>query len=263
MERDVRLEIDGGVAVVTLDRPEVLNAVRARTLDELFSILDRVEADPDIRALVITGAGRAFSAGQDLDELGEALLGEVDPDAGRASLARLQELTRRLVALDVPTLAALNGIAVGLGAELALACDVRLACASASIGFVEVQRALFETNGVMYLLPRIVGLGRAAELLLTGDRIDADEAGRIGLVNHVVPDDELLDRALVLARRWARNAPLSIRLVKQVLRRTWESDLEGVMKLEVDGMLDCLGTEDLREGVAAFHEGREPRFRGR
>lgn len=263
MTSDVRLEIEGGVAVATLDRPDVLNAVRHRTLDELFAILDQVAADREIRALIVTGSGRAFSAGQDLDELGDALLGAVDHEAGRASLDRLQELTRRVVALDAPTLAAVNGVAVGLGAELALACDVRIAAASASIGFVEVQRALFETNGVMYLLPRVVGLGRAAELLLTGDRIDAHEASRIGLVNRVVPDGDLLEVARTIASRWARNAPVSMQLVKQVLRRSWDTDLEGAMKLEVEGMLRCFETEDLREGVAAFHEGREPRYRGR
>lgn len=232
--------------------------------DELVATLASAETDDQVRSLVITGNGRAFSAGQDLKELATSLddADYVGRD-GDAHLAELQDLTRQLITLKKPTVAALNGVAVGLGAELALACDLRIASEAASIGFVEVKRGLFETNGVMYILPRLVGYGRAMELLLTGDPIAGRDAERIGLVNRVVTADALLEEALGLASAIAQNAPISVRLVKSVLRETYDHSLDGVMDLEVEGMKACLATSDLREGTQAFIEKRAPVYLGR
>jgi len=222
-----------------------------------------VAHDDLIKALVLTGAGRAFSAGQDLREL-EDLLPDEDYLANGAlgHLDEMQQLTLSLLALEKPVIAALNGVAVGLGAELAVACDIRLASAEASIGFVESQRGMFETNGVTYLLPRIVGHGHAMELLMTGDLVDALEAARIGLFNRVVEPDQLLGEAFGVARRIADNAPTSVRLIKEALRQTYDVSLTEMMDLEVRGMLTCLRTDDLRRGVDAFLNKREPSFRG-
>ncbi|MBI4932735.1 MAG: enoyl-CoA hydratase/isomerase family protein [Actinobacteria bacterium] len=260
---DITLERRDRVAIITLDRPGALNAVRTRTLVELGAVLDLVALDPDIRCLVLTGAGRAFCAGQDLSEL-DGDLAEIGMSASlddvRARLEPYQSFTRRLMGLRVPSIAAINGLAVGLGTEIAVACDLRLAVPTARIGFVEASRALFQTNGVLWLLPRLVGHGRSLQLLLGGQLIDADEAHRIGLVNDLA--DDVLVAALELAEIVASNAPISIRALRDVMRVTWELDIDAVMELEVQGVAACLASADLREGTAAFLERRIPNYRG-
>jgi enoyl-CoA hydratase/carnithine racemase len=168
-----------------------------------------------------------------------------------------------MVHLPKVILAAVNGIAVGIGVEIALASDIRLAGESASFAFTEVKRALFATNGVMYILPRLVGQGRALHMLLTGETINAPEALSAGLITRVVPDMQLLETALATARTIAANAPISVRLVKQVMQRTYDLDLDAVLHLEVDGMLQCYNSEDMGEGIRAFMEKRPPRYQGR
>ncbi len=261
---DISFEVRGHVALITLDRPEALNAVRSLTLAELGEAVDMVALDPDVRCLVITGAGRAFCAGQDLEELdGDLVEMGVDSslDDVRARLAPYQTLTRRLMELPIPTIAAINGIAVGLGTELAVACDLRVAHSTVRLGFVEATRALFQTNGVLWLLPRLVGHGRAVHLLLTGQLIDAAEAHRIGLVSEVT-DGDALEVALGLAERVASNAPISVRKAREAMRVTWDLDLDAVMELEIQGMAACLASADLREGTTAFIERRSPNYRG-
>lgn len=255
---DIAVAVDDGVLTAVLDRPERLNAVRERTLDELWGVLDEAERRPDVRAVVLTGRGRAFSSGQDLAEFAAQLdaPGTALADGtARARLDRLQALTRRMLAHPKVLVAALNGVAVGLGAELALACDLRIAGASARIGFVEVTRGLFETNGALWLLPRLVGHGRAADLLLTGDIVDAAEAHRIGLVSRLVPDAELPAAAAALARRVAGGAPTSVALLKRAMTVTWEADLATALEHEVQGMLACLASPEPAAGVRAFLAG--------
>lgn len=260
---DIRVEVTDRVAVVTLDRPDTLNAVRARTLTELRRALKAIGDDPDIRCVVITGSGRAFCAGQDLGEL-EGDMAELGLNPTSAAVAErlepYQALTRALLDLPKPTIAALNGIAVGMGAEIAVACDLRVASHGARIGFVEATRALFQTNGVMWLLPRIVGHGIALQMLLTGRMIGAEEACRLGLIGEVV--DDALEGALGLASVMAANAPISLRWARDLMRQTWDLDLDAAMALEVEGMGACLRSADLREGTRAFLEGRNPDYRG-
>jgi enoyl-CoA hydratase/carnithine racemase len=266
--QDIRYETDGAVAVATFDRPDRLNAFRTRTFDDFEAILDAVAGDSELRVLVLTGAGRAFSAGVDLKELAEG-----DPTAAdhpphrtlrqlRDGLHRYQALTRRLVHHPKTIIAALNGVAVGVGAEVAVASDLRIASTSARLAFAEVRRGLFETNGVLWLLPRIVGHGRAMEMLLTGDMLSAEQLMSSGFLSKVVEPDRLLDEARELAARIADNAPITVRGIRQIMTRTWDLDLEAVMQLELDGNLEVMGSDDLREGVTAFVEGRPPRFRG-
>lgn len=254
---DVVSRREGSVLVVTLARPGVLNAFRRATFDDLRAALADAEHDTTIGSVVITGEGRAFSAGQDLDELGVDGAGE----AAREALERLQGVTREMLAHRVPLVAAVNGVAVGFGAELPLACDVRLAAPSAAFGYVETRRALAQTNGSTWLLPRIVGHGRAARILLTGEMVDAATAVTWGLVSAV--EDDVLAAAVDVAERIAANAPLSVAFVRRAMRRTWDADLEEMLGLEVEGMLMALGSDDVHEGVRAFRERREPRWSGR
>jgi enoyl-CoA hydratase/carnithine racemase len=261
---DLTLDIGEGIAVLTLDRPELLNAVRAQTLRELLQALAIVADHPDLRCMVVTGRGRAFCTGQDLEEL-EVDLAELgdDPtdDAIAAKLEPYQALTRALVTMPCPTIAAINGTAVGMGAEIALACDLRIAGRSMRIGFVEAARALFQTNGVMWLLPRIVGHAAALQLVLTGQMIDASDALRIGLVGELA--DDALEAARARAAQLAANAPISLRLARDLLGRTWELSIDEVMALEVAGMGECLRSSDLVEGTRAFLERRTPNYQGR
>ncbi|MEU7004724.1 enoyl-CoA hydratase-related protein [Nonomuraea sp. NPDC046570] len=260
--RDIAVTRSSNVVTIRFDRPKVLNAFRASTRAQLAGTLADLLEDRDARVVILTGSGRAFSAGQDLNELEARLDAEEEEDAGRG-LEELQELTRALLALPQVTIAALNGVAVGLGAELALACDLRLAASSASIGFPEARRAMFQTNGVMWLLPRIVGHARASELVLTGRIASAIDAERIGLVHAVHADSELDSAAAAVAAEITANAPASLALAKALLRDTWGLGLEAVMKRESEGMLACLGSQDLREGNQAFLEKRAPVYYGR
>lgn len=258
----LRSALHEGVLTVTLDRPDRLNAVTVDTLRAFLDLCDRAR-QPDVAVVVVTGAGRAFSAGQDLESLERDLLDDGhDEDAFRAQLAVFQGVTEAVLSHPKPFVAAVNGVAVGFGAELALACDVRLAATTARIGFVEATRALFQTNGVMWLLPRVVGHGNAARMLLTGELVDAAEAHRVGLVSSVHEPADLLPAAQALAATIRDNAPISTRLVKQVLARSGQESLEQVLEREVEGMLECLRSEDLREGTRAFLEGRRPAYRG-
>lgn len=182
---------------------------------------------------------------------------------GLIALQAIQDVTRRMVHLPKIIIAAVNGIAVGIGVETALASDIRLAAEEATFAFTEVKRALFETNGVMYILPRLVGQGRAMQMLLTGEKILAQEALSTGLVTRVVAQEQLMEYAMDMARTIATNAPISVRLVKQTMQRTYDLDLEAVLQLEVDGMMQCFRSEDLVEGFNAFLEKRTPVYKGK
>ncbi len=204
---DIEVEHRGAVAIAWFNRPQVLNAFRKATFDRLHQVLNQVEEDDLVTALVLTGRGRAFCAGEDLTEM------EVEAGAGftvrraLAELVRVQDLTRRLVAFRKPVLAAINGPAVGLGAELPLACDLRIAARSAYLFFSEPRRGMLQTNGAFHFLPPMVGHGRAAEWLLSARRIGADEALAAGYLSGVVPDEGLLEAVLDLASRVVGGGP--------------------------------------------------------
>lgn len=250
-------------AMIRFNRPERLNAVDLATLARLHELLGRLAADADLRAVVLTGTGRAFSAGADLKEMrSRPQAGATVRDAHRM-LELFQDTTRRMVNHPAIFIAALNGIAVGVGAELSLAADIRIGADTAELMLSEVTHGLFETNGVMYFLPRVVGLGRATQWLLTGERVPAAQLLAAGFLTEVVPGDRLAARARELAETIAGNAPVSVRLVKSLLRRTWDVDLEAMLQYEVDGMLRCMASDDIEEGLRAFAEKRAPRWSGR
>lgn len=260
---DILYEKKDGIAIATFNRPAVLNAFRQATLREFISILDDVQADNTIRVLIITGNGRAFSAGIDLKEMANSSSDVRSVKQEYDELQAIQDVTRRMVHLPKIIIAAVNGIAIGIGVETALASDIRLAADNATFAFTEVKRALFETNGVMYILPRLVGLGRAMQMLLTGEIVSAQDALNAGLVTRVVAQEQLMEYAIDMAHTIAANAPLSVRLVKQTMQKTYDLDLEAVMQLEVDGMMQCSRSEDLIEGFNAFLEKRPPIYKGR
>ena len=259
---DIAYEQRDAVGILTINRPEVLNAFRPSTYRELLEILEETGEDETIRALVITGTGRAFCAGEDLKSLESELNGAMGSEAAAGLLATLQEITRTIVHHPKTIIAAVNGIAVGFGAELSIACDMRVAADTARFGFPESKRSLVITNGAMFLLPRIVGWGRAREWMLTSDMISAETAREAGLVNRVVPSDQLIDSALELATTIANNAPISIRIHRKILNRSYDLDLEAVMRLEVEGCVECLASADVQEGVRSFIERRPPVYRG-
>jgi enoyl-CoA hydratase/carnithine racemase len=262
-ERIVFERTSRSVALIRLNRPERLNAVDGPTFERLHQLLGELEADAELRAVVVTGAGLAFPAGADLKELDATPQAAVPVRAARNGLQLFQDVTRRLVNHHCIFIAAVNGIAVGVGAELSLASDIRIGTDATEVMLSEVRRGLFETNGVMHLLPRIVGLGRATQWLLTGDRIKAPELLAAGYLTELVPAERLLPRALELAATIAANAPISVRLIKRLLRRTWEVDLETMLQYEVDGMMECMASEDCEEGLRAFVEKRAPSWKGR
>jgi enoyl-CoA hydratase len=243
----------------------VLNAVRDNLWREMEQAVADMAADINIRALVITGEGRAFSVGEDLKEAASLYSSEsiFNLHPVREIVLRMQRITKSLIDMPVPVIAAVNGYALGAGAELAILCDIRIASEKARFGFPEVKVGSFETNGVTHILPRLVGLGKAKELMMTGEHITAEEALRVGLVERVVPHENLLEEAKKLAMKIASNAPVSVSLVKTCLNKGAQADLETALVYETEAVLACAATQDMREGALSFLENRAPDFKGR
>ncbi|MFD6311852.1 enoyl-CoA hydratase/isomerase family protein [Streptomyces nigra] len=251
-----------GVRRITVDRPEALNALTPGMRDRLLALLDAASADPETRAVVLTGTGRAFCAGADLR--GGAAGGERRTgDVARTLRLGAQRLIAAVLDCEKPVIAAVNGTAAGLGAHLALACDLVLAAESARFIEVFVRRGLVPDGGGAYLLPRLVGPHRAKELMFLGDALGAADAERLGLVNRVVPDAELEDAALGWAVRLAVGPTRALALTKQLVNASWDSDRAGAFAAEAAAQEINLTTEDAAEGLAAFVERRNPEFRGR
>ena len=253
---------ESGVALLTLNRPQRLNAVRWQSWDEIEDAIERVASDDEVRALLITGSGRGFCTGTDLVDARP--LPDL-PALGRSERHRAPySSTAKLIACPIPTIAAVNGAAVGAGLSLCLACDIRIASETARFSAIWSQRGLLADFGATYLLPRIVGMAKGLELMYTGDIIDAEEALRIGLVSRVVPADDLMPTALALAERLAQGAPIALELVKRLAYRQWLADLNEQVRLEEFYQRNrTMDSEDAREGLQAFMEKREPRFGGR
>lgn len=252
-------ERDGSVLVLTINRPKVLNALNAQTLDALRGAIDAAGDDAGVRAIVITGAGdRAFVAGADINELAAQT-----PVAAREHAHRGQALFDRIERLGKPVIAAINGFALGGGCELAMACTIRLAADTAKLGQPEINLGLIPGYAGSQRLPRLVGRGRALELLLVGNPIPADEAFRIGLVNKVVPAAELMNEARALAQALAAKAPVAVRYILEAVAGGLDMSFEDAQDYEATLFGLVAATEDMREGTRAFLEKRKPEFRGR
>jgi enoyl-CoA hydratase len=258
MSELVRLEKQAGVALVTVDRPKALNALNAEVIDALGRVLDAVEADREIGALVVTGAGRAFVAGADV-----AAMRTLTPLEAEAFSVLAHRVMGRLETLPIVTIAAVNGFALGGGCELALACDFIFASREAKIGQPETKLGLIPGFGGTSRLVRRVGLAWAKQLVLVGDPIDAEEALRIGLANRVFEPAELLPAALAAARAAASRAPVATRLAKQVMQEGQDADVRTAHALEQRAFGLVFATNDRVEGTTAFVEKRDPRFEGR
>src|SRR5438309_694956 len=257
-DKVVRYEAQDGVALITLDRPDVLNAMNTQMRTELFEIFTRLRMDDAVKVVVVTGGGdRAFSAGADIREF----LEPPTPTHFRESRKRL-DFRSEMDRCPQPIIAAIRGFALGGGLEFALACDIRVASEDAQLGLTEVNLAIIPGGGGTQRLPRLVGRGRALEMILTGMRIDAREALRIGLVERVVPAPGLLAAARELARALAEKAPLALFYAKEAVVKGLELPLADGLRLENDLATLLRTTEDRVEGAKAFLEKRKPRFTG-
>lgn len=253
---------EGGVATVMLNRPQRLNAVTGAMHAELRTALDAVEADADVRCLVLTGSGRAFSSGQDLTE-DLPRDGDGRVDLGAALDRDYNPLIRRLLSFPKVTIAALNGPAVGASANIALACDIVVAARSAYLQQAFAQIALIPDAGGTWLLPRIVGSKRALALMLSADQVPAEEAERIGLVYKVFDDSAFAAETAVLAQRIAAGPAAALRMIKQALHASARNDLDTQLALERELQQRAGQSRDFIEGVTAFREKRKPQFEGR
>lgn len=256
-------ERDDGVAIVTLDRPDRLNALTFEVYEELTTLFRDLAHRDAVRAVVITGEGRGFCSGGDV----QSIIGELfsRDTKGLLEFTRLTcELVRNIRRLKKPVIAALNGTTAGAGAAIALACDLRVAAAGSKIAFLFVKVGLAGADmGAAYLLPKYVGLAKATELLMFGDAIPAEEAERIGLHNKVVPQEEVLPVALTWAQRLASGPTFALGVTKELLDEELDSSLQAALDNEARAQAICMQTRDFREAYDAFVEKRPPRFEGR
>ena len=243
-------EKEDGVAVARLNRPKVLNAMNKQLWLDLQAALDDARADETIKVVVITGEGRAFSTGADLKESKTRSIEDY-----RDYLTALQEVSRSVIRFEKPTIAAINGFAIGSGYELALACDIRIAAGSAQIGSPEAKVTSSVTGGAFRLVQDLIGPGKARELLFTGEYIDGVEAARIGLVNRAVPLDQLMPTVMEMAGKIAANSVFSLKMIKKGLNMArGEASLEALMEFEVEACLACVSTKERQSSLQDFED---------
>jgi enoyl-CoA hydratase/carnithine racemase len=260
MTTDIVLyDVREGIATVTLNRPEVMHAINRDLVRALEQRMEEIRFDPAIRVVVVTGAGaRAFCAGADLKERTILTPGEV-----QTFLFSLRRVLNTIEQLPVPVIAVVNGVALGGGLELALAADIRLAADSAVMGLTETRLAIIPGGGGTQRLPRLIGRGKAKELIFTGRRIHAAEALSIGLVNQVYPQNQLQTESLKMATEIAQAGPIAVRQAKFAIDTGLECDLQTGLSIEAQAYQACIPTEDRLEGLAAFREKRRPVFKGK
>jgi enoyl-CoA hydratase len=243
-------EKEAGIATIKLNRPQVLNAMNRQLWIDFQEALEDVKGDPEIKALIITGEGRAFSTGADLKDSKERT-----PEQYRDYLVELQETSRKIIRFEKPTIAAINGYALGSGYELALACDIRIAAEEAKIGSPEARVTSSVTGGAMRLVQDLIGPGKAKELLFTAEYIDGKEAERIGLVNRAVPLEKLMETTREMAAKIAENSPFSIKMIKQGLNMArGEVSLEALMDYEIEACLACVFTKERQDSLQRFED---------
>lgn len=257
--QNIILEKEDYLATVYINRPKALNALNAETLYELEAVIKDVKADANIKVMIITGSGdKSFVAGADI-----TFMLPLSPAEGRFFSDVGERVFRGLELMEKPVIAAINGFALGGGCELAMACDIRLASENAVFAQPEVGLGVIPGFGGTQRLPRLIGEGRAKELIYTADVIKADEAYRIGLVNHVYPQDQLMDEAKKLAKKIASKAPMAVGYSKFAIGKGLQVDIDTAMSIESDMFGMCCATEDKFEGMGAFVEKRKPNFKGK
>ncbi|MFC1858255.1 enoyl-CoA hydratase/isomerase family protein [Thermodesulfobacteriota bacterium] len=261
---EILFEKEDGVATLTLNRPDKFNAITPEMAYEtLIGIFNQIKIDDEIRAIIITGAGKGFCSGTDVSaRLAKRLEGEID-EPRHEKIDVVGRFILNIADMDKPVIAAINGIAAAAGLSIALASDIRIASEKARFGAIWIRRGLIPDVGATYFLPRIIGLDKALELTLKGDIIDAQEALKIGLVTRLVPHDELMSNARELAVKIAKGPAVAIELLKRGLYRSLNNDLKVQLDYESYAQNLCRQTDDHKEGVRSFMEKREPNFKGR
>lgn len=258
MLNHLTIEIHDGIGLLTVNRPDALNALNNEVLDELYEAVGILEDAPDVGVLILTGAGKAFVAGADI-----AAMHGMNPLEGRRMMANGHRVMNRIENLSKPVIAAVNGFALGGGCELAMACDIRIASEHAKFGQPEVNLGIIPGFGGTQRLPRLVGPGMAKYLIMTGEIIKADEALRIGLVEKVVPTNELMDTAKAIAKAILTKAPIAVAAAKAVINSGAGLSMSAASQLEVEATTGPLSSEDKSEGMGAFLEKRTPAFRNK
>ncbi|EJO5348392.1 enoyl-CoA hydratase/isomerase family protein [Clostridium botulinum] len=253
--KNILLDKKNHISILTLNRESVLNALDTQVIKEMNTILDYIENDEDTYVVIITGKGKAFVAGADILEMKDKT-----PKEGRIFAELGEGLCRKIEDMEKPTIAAVNGYALGGGCELAMCCDIRIASEKAKFGQPEVGLGITPGFGGTQRLSRLVGLGKAKELILTTDIIKSQEALEIGLVNKIVPEESLLEESLMLAEKIASKPQSAVRYAKTAINRGYETDIETGMVIEKDAFGLCFATEDQKEGMGAFLEKRKPHF---
>ncbi len=255
MYQTLRYEKNENIGVVTISRPEALNALNSTVIGELEDLIAKVEKDEELRVLILTGDGRSFVAGADIGEQKP-----LDLAGGRKWGQRGSALFRRIELLEIPTIAAVNGFALGGGCEIAMACDIILASEKAKFGQPEVGLGITPGFSGTQRLPRRVGTAKAKELIYSGKMIKADEAEKIGLVNAVYPAEELMNGAIEMAKSFAKNAPIAVKYAKACIDRGMQMDIDDGIAVENELFAMCFATEDQKEGMSAFLEKRPAVF---
>ena len=254
--QNITVATGDGYAVLTLNRPNVLNALNQATMDEIVQALESIEQDAQVRCVVVTGAGRAFAAGADINEMAGATVPEMLVGYRFRQWERIRKVT-------VPLIAAVNGIALGGGCELAMLCDMIVAAETAQFGQPEINLGIMPGAGGTQRLTRAIGKARAMEMVLTGRPISARQAEALGLVTKVVPTEAVLDEAIALAKEVASKPPVAVRLAKEAVLKAFDTSVEGGLDYERKAFYLLFATEDRTEGIQAFLEKRKPVFKGR
>ncbi len=256
--KNLLFENEDGIGILTMNRPKALNALNSETLSELSSLVDEIAADDSIKAVIITGAERSFVAGADIVEMlnFSAAEGRTFGQLGQATFLKIEKMNK-------PVIAAINGFALGGGCELSMACDIRIASEKAKFGQPEVGLGIVPGFGGTQRLPRLVGKGKAKEIIFTGDIFDAQEALRIGLVQKVVAPEELMETAKAMAKRIMKNGPYAVRLCKDAINMGLDIDLASGQEYEATLFAVTCATDDKKEGMSAFVDKRKPSFSGK
>jgi enoyl-CoA hydratase/carnithine racemase len=259
---ELLVDFSDGVLTITLNRPDRLNAISGPMLGALSTTLQQANIDPDVRVVVLTGAGRGFCSGLDLKEQGSG-----NGVAAGSRGYRLFDLHNSppivINRMDKPMICALNGAAAGYGMDMALGCDIRIASENAKLGAVFAKRGVLPESGGCWYLPRLLGWAKAAEVAFLGDVLDAQRSLELGLVNRVVPHDDLMTETMAVARKIANNAPLSVQSTKRMMRLGQEETFEAAVDHIYLQLLPLFQSDDFKEGLSAFAERREPAFKGR
>lgn len=251
-----------GIVKISLNRPELLNAVNSKLLSELYDAIEKVKNDPEVKVLVMTGVGKAFSSGIELKVALEDIIKASQLEL-LERVKKFHEMMYSLYTMDKITIAAINGLAIGLGLSLTLACDLRIASEKAVLATGYVRLGLHPDGGLTYFLTKLVGPAKALELFLTSDFVDAKEAERIGLVNRVVPHEKLHEEVMDLAERIAQGPSIAIKLLKRTIHECINADLKTILEREALAIVLSSKTEDAEEGLMALIEKRQPQFKGK